>query len=99
MIAAPFEYEAPATVEDAVRLLSELGDRGRVLAGGHSLIPLKPAPGPAGGAGGHRAHRGPAGGAGGRRLAMAIGALTTHTQVMADDAVRRECRCWRRRPP
>ena len=30
---APFEYEAPATVEDAVRLLSELGDRGRVLAG------------------------------------------------------------------
>ena len=27
MIAAPFEYEAPTTVEEAIRLLSELGDR------------------------------------------------------------------------
>jgi carbon-monoxide dehydrogenase medium subunit len=40
MIAAPFEYEAPTTVEEAIRLLSQHGDRGRVLAGGHSLIPI-----------------------------------------------------------
>lgn len=40
MIAAPFEYEAPTTVDEAIRRLAELGDRGKVLAGGHSLIPL-----------------------------------------------------------
>jgi carbon-monoxide dehydrogenase medium subunit len=91
MIAAPFEYEAPATVEDAVRLLTELGDRGRVLAGGHSLIPLMKLRlaqpevlVDIGRIEGLREVR-----AEGDWLA--IGALTTHTQVMADDAVRREC--------
>ena len=91
MIAAPFEYETPATVEDAVRLLSELGDRGRVLAGGHSLIPLMKLRlaqpevlVDIGRIEGLREVR-----ADGDWLA--IGALTTHTQVLADDAVRREC--------
>jgi CO/xanthine dehydrogenase FAD-binding subunit len=36
----PFEYEAPATVEQALRLLADRGDDGKVLAGGQSLVPL-----------------------------------------------------------
>jgi aerobic carbon-monoxide dehydrogenase medium subunit len=37
---APFEYHAPDTVTDAVRLLAELGDDAKVLAGGQSLVPM-----------------------------------------------------------
>jgi carbon-monoxide dehydrogenase medium subunit len=40
VIPAAFDYQAPASVADAVKLLGELGDRGKVLAGGHSLIPI-----------------------------------------------------------
>ena len=36
----PLEYEAPATVPEAVALLAEHGDEASVLAGGQSLIPL-----------------------------------------------------------
>jgi carbon-monoxide dehydrogenase medium subunit len=36
----PFAYEAPATMEAAIRLLAAAGDRGVALAGGQSLIPL-----------------------------------------------------------
>lgn len=39
MKAAPFDYHAPATIEEAVELLVEL-DEAKVLAGGQSLIPL-----------------------------------------------------------
>jgi CO/xanthine dehydrogenase FAD-binding subunit len=35
-----FEYLAPASVDEAVRVLGELGDRAKVLAGGQSLVPL-----------------------------------------------------------
>jgi carbon-monoxide dehydrogenase medium subunit len=38
--AAPFEYDAPATVDEAASLLSEHGDDAKVLAGGQSLVPL-----------------------------------------------------------
>lgn len=40
MIPAPFEYHRPGSVADAVRLLADLGDEARVVAGGHSLIPM-----------------------------------------------------------
>jgi carbon-monoxide dehydrogenase medium subunit len=40
MIPGPFSYHRPATVADAARLLSTLGDEARPLAGGHSLIPM-----------------------------------------------------------
>ena len=40
MFPAGFEYHRPATVSDAVTLLNTLGDEARVLAGGHSLIPM-----------------------------------------------------------
>jgi aerobic carbon-monoxide dehydrogenase medium subunit len=35
-----FEYETPATIDEAVGLLAEHGDEAKVLAGGQSLIPL-----------------------------------------------------------
>jgi CO/xanthine dehydrogenase FAD-binding subunit len=37
---APFVYHRPVSVEDAARLLAELGDEGKVVAGGQSLVPL-----------------------------------------------------------
>jgi carbon-monoxide dehydrogenase medium subunit len=91
MIAAPFEYEAPGSVDEAIRLLTQLGDRGKVLAGGHSLIPLMKL---------RLAQPEVVVDIG--RLAelrtlraedgwLTIGALTTHAQVAADDAVREYC--------
>ncbi len=40
MIPAEFDYEAPESIDEAVRLLQEHGDDAKVLAGGHSLLPL-----------------------------------------------------------
>lgn len=40
MIPGKFDYHQPDSVQAAVSLLSELGDDARVLAGGHSLIPM-----------------------------------------------------------
>jgi carbon-monoxide dehydrogenase medium subunit len=81
MYPAAFRYHAPTTLEAALALLAEHGDRARPLAGGHSLIPmmklrlaqpehvidLRKVPGLAG-------VREQAGG-------LAIGAATTHWQV------------------
>src|SRR3979490_2372450 len=40
MIPGPFSYHRPATLADAVKLLSTLGEEARPLAGGHSLVPM-----------------------------------------------------------
>ena len=40
MIPAAFDYVAPATLEEALALLEEHGDEAKILAGGHSLIPM-----------------------------------------------------------
>ncbi|WP_308466408.1 FAD binding domain-containing protein [Rathayibacter soli] len=40
MIPVAFDYSAPATVEEALALLAEAGDDGKILAGGQSLIPV-----------------------------------------------------------
>ena len=40
MIPGPFAYHRPRSIGEAVALLAELGDDGRPLAGGHSLIPM-----------------------------------------------------------
>jgi aerobic carbon-monoxide dehydrogenase medium subunit len=40
MIPASFEYVAPKTLEEALRLLERHGDEAKLLAGGHSLLPL-----------------------------------------------------------
>src|SRR5580700_3320324 len=40
MIPGSFSYHRPSSVQEAVGLLAKLGDDGRALAGGHSLIPM-----------------------------------------------------------
>jgi aerobic carbon-monoxide dehydrogenase medium subunit len=40
MYPASFEYFAPTTLDEALALLQEYGEEGKVLAGGQSLIPL-----------------------------------------------------------
>jgi aerobic carbon-monoxide dehydrogenase medium subunit len=39
MIPAPFDYQTPATLDEAISLLAADPDGAKVLAGGHSLIP------------------------------------------------------------
>ena len=40
MIPRPFEYYAPASIADALGLLRKYGDEAKLLAGGHSLLPM-----------------------------------------------------------
>ena len=40
MIPAAFEYHRPGTIAEAIGLLGDLGEEARVVAGGHSLIPM-----------------------------------------------------------
>ncbi|HSW21240.1 MAG TPA: FAD binding domain-containing protein, partial [Burkholderiaceae bacterium] len=40
MIPAGFDYHAPRSVADAVKLLGSLGPDAKLLAGGHSLLPM-----------------------------------------------------------
>jgi aerobic carbon-monoxide dehydrogenase medium subunit len=40
MITAAFDYEAPESLEEAIRMLHENGEDAKLLAGGHSLLPL-----------------------------------------------------------
>lgn len=40
MIPGSFEYHRPVTVPDALKILNTHGDDARVIAGGHSLIPM-----------------------------------------------------------
>jgi carbon-monoxide dehydrogenase medium subunit len=40
VIPSKFDYEAPDSVEEAARILHESGEDAKVLAGGHSLLPL-----------------------------------------------------------
>jgi carbon-monoxide dehydrogenase medium subunit len=40
MIPREFDYHAPKSVPDAIRLLGQYGDEAKLLAGGHSLLPM-----------------------------------------------------------
>jgi len=40
MTTSAFEYHAPTSVSDAVQLLAQHGENAKLLAGGHSLVPL-----------------------------------------------------------
>src|ERR1700736_2283653 len=40
MFPAAFDYQSPATLEEALGVLAERGDDAKVMAGGQSLIPL-----------------------------------------------------------
>jgi carbon-monoxide dehydrogenase medium subunit len=91
MIPAAFDYVAPATLDDAVRALVAAGEDGKILAGGHSLLPLmklrltapkllldlRKIPGLAG----MRQE--------GNKLV--IGALTTHFQIESSALARKKC--------
>jgi carbon-monoxide dehydrogenase medium subunit len=87
LIPASFEYHRPGSVDEAVSLLAELGEEGRVLAGGHSLVPMmklrlaEPA------------HLVDLAGVEGLRSiaevegAIHIGAMTTQAEIIASDAL------------
>jgi carbon-monoxide dehydrogenase medium subunit len=40
MIPRPFEYHAPSALPDVIALLDRYGDEAKLLAGGHSLLPM-----------------------------------------------------------
>ena len=40
MIPGNFQYHRPASKPEALQLLGQFGDEGRILAGGHSLVPM-----------------------------------------------------------
>jgi carbon-monoxide dehydrogenase medium subunit len=40
MIPAAFDYHRPSSLDDALKILAQHGDEARVVAGGHSLIPM-----------------------------------------------------------
>lgn len=40
MIPSAFDYHAPRSIDDAVKLLGSLGPEAKLLAGGHSLLPM-----------------------------------------------------------
>jgi carbon-monoxide dehydrogenase medium subunit len=40
MIPGSFSYHRPGSIADAIKLLTDLGDEARPLAGGHSLVPM-----------------------------------------------------------
>jgi len=91
MIPAAFEYHVPKTLEEALRLVERHGDEAKVLAGGHSLLPLMKlrlaAPryvidlGRLRGMSYIREEEGH----------IAIGAMTTHADVEASELLRAKC--------
>ena len=91
MIPAEFEYESPSTLDEALRLLGRHGDEAKILAGGHSLLPLMKlrlaAPryvvdiGRLRGMDYIREEKDK----------IAIGALVTHAQVAASDLLSEKC--------
>jgi carbon-monoxide dehydrogenase medium subunit len=91
VIPAAFEYVRPASVDEAVAALAERGDEAKVLAGGQSLLPLLrlrlAAPELVVDVGRIADLRGVR--EDGDRLA--IGAMTTHHEVMTNALVRQHC--------
>ena len=91
MIPAPFEYAAPKTLEEALRLVERHGDEAKILAGGHSLLPLMKLRlaqpryvidiGRLRGMSYIREENGH----------IAIGALTTHAEIESSDLLRAKC--------
>ena len=91
MIPGAFDYHRPSSLTEAVSLLAKYGDDGRVIAGGHSLIPMmklrlaQPA---------HLIDLAGIGGLAGvceDGAELVIGALTTQHDLLASDLVRERC--------
>ena len=91
MIPATFEYVRAGSVDEAVAALAEHGDDAKVLAGGHSLLPLMrlrlAAPEVLVDVGRVDALKGVSDGGD----ALSIAAGTTHHEVMHDPLVRQHC--------
>ena len=91
MIPSEFEYQAPKTLDEALRALGRHGDEAKILAGGHSLLPMMKlrlaSPryvvdiGRIRGMDYIREERDK----------IAIGALVTHAQVIASELLRAKC--------
>jgi carbon-monoxide dehydrogenase medium subunit len=88
---APFEYHKADSVEGAIGLLQELGDQAKLIAGGHSLLPImklrlaQPA---------HLIDLGPIQtlhGVSASGSVLRIGAMTTHRQIAIEPTIRQQC--------
>ena len=92
MIPASFDYVRPQSLEDALARLGEHGDDARVLAGGHSLLPVMKArladPGVLVDIAGIEGLSGISESEDG----ITIGAMTTHAEIEASDLVQERCR-------
>ncbi len=91
MIPQTFEYEQPESVADAIAMLGKHGGEARILAGGHSLVPLMKlrlaAPDALIDIGGIASLRGITD----TPDAITIGALTTHAQVASSQVIAGGC--------
>ncbi|MCY3822280.1 MAG: xanthine dehydrogenase family protein subunit M [Nitrospinae bacterium] len=92
MIPASFDYVRPQSLEDALASLGEHGDDARVLAGGHSLLPVMKArladPGVLVDIAGIEGLSGISETEGG----FQIGAMTTHAEIESSALVQERCR-------
>ena len=91
MYPAQFDYHTPSTLQEAISLLGRLGDDAKLLAGGHSLIPMmklrlaRPA---------HLIDLRKVPGLSGIREeagAIVVGAMTTHYQVESSTLLKQKC--------
>ncbi len=91
MIPGAFDYLRPDTLEEAIRLLQEHGEEAKILAGGHSLLPVLKArlafPGVLIDIGRIQGLSGVLEEDG----AIAIGGLTTHYEIESSPLVRKSC--------
>ncbi len=92
MIPASFDYVRPQSLEDALAQLREHGDDARVLAGGHSLLPVMKARLAAPGVLVDIAHIEGLSGISESEGGFSIGAMTTHAEIEASDLVQEKCR-------
>lgn len=88
MIPAPFHYERPASVDEAVALLARHGDDAKLLAGGHSLLPLMKLRLATPGVLVDIGRLGDLGGVSVEGDELRIGAMTCHADVAASPVVR-----------
>jgi len=90
MIPAGFDYVVPTSVAETVRLLQQHGDEAKIIAGGHSLLPMMKlrlaAPGVLIDIGNIAELRGIV-----VTDRVSIGALTTHHMIATSDALRTAC--------
>ncbi len=91
MFPAPFEYHKAESVAGAIGLLQEFGDQSKLIAGGHSLLPImklrlaQPA---------HLIDLGriqTLQGISANGPGIRIGAMTTHRQIATDPTIRVQC--------